>query len=74
MPLNFTAEAELKFVLVMTMLLFTMLLAGVKPVMTGAGGLVRPSTRARKAEAMVAGTAVKKLKPVSTSICRAEVM
>ena len=60
-PLNFTAEAELKFVPVMVTLLLVAPLVGVKLVMLGVGGLVRPSILARNADAIVPGKAVKKL-------------
>ena len=46
-PLNETTDAELKLVPVMTTELFTTPLMGEKLEITGAGGLVRPSIRAR---------------------------
>src|SRR6266513_475354 len=63
-PLNFTAEAELKFVPVITMLPFTMPLVGEKPAMTGPGGLIRRCILLRRAGATAPGKAVKNVKAV----------
>src|SRR5471030_3130336 len=64
-PLNVTADAEVKFVPVMTTLLLAAPFVGEKLKMTG-GGLVWPSTSFRSADATPAGSAVKNVKPVST--------
>ena len=72
-PLNFTTDVPLKFVPVITTFVFTLPFVGVKLVMLGAGGLVRLSILARKAEAIVPGNAEKNVKPVSSSIECADV-
>ena len=70
LPLNHTKEAPVKFVPFMTTLLPALPLVGETLVMPGAG---KPSTFARNTAAMLAGTAVKKAKPVFCSICRGEI-
>ena len=72
-PLKLTVSAEPKFVPLMTRSVFTGPLAGEKPLMLG-GGLVWPSTLFLSAEATVADSAVKKVKPVSFWISLAGVM
>jgi hypothetical protein len=71
-PLNATADAVEKLVPLMTMLVFAAPFVGEKLKMAG-GGFVWPSTFARKAAATEDGSAVKKAKPVSTSIWLADV-
>src|SRR5207248_583031 len=67
-PLNRTAEVPLKFVPVMMTFVFASPLAGLKLVMLGDCGLETLSILARNAEAIVPGSAVKKLRPESFSI------
>jgi hypothetical protein len=69
-PLNVTVEAEVKFVPLMTTVVFTRPFVGEKPVMPSAGV---PSTLARSTAAMSGGRAVKNAKPVSVSIWLTEV-
>src|ERR1017187_9566173 len=69
-PLNHTTEAPAKFVPLMTTLLLTAPDVGEKLVMPGTG---EPSTFARNTAAMLAGTALKNVNPVSNSIFRADV-
>src|ERR1039458_4924576 len=71
-PLNVTAVAAAKFAPVRMTLVPAAPFVGEK-VKSSGGGLVWPSTLLRKTVATFAGSAVKKVKPVSTSICAAEV-
>ena len=71
-PLKVTAVAALKFVPVRKTLVPGAPLAGENAKITG-GGFVWPSTLFRKLLATALGSAVKKVKPVSTSIWLAEV-